>query len=72
MSRKRGSFLQFFRAVLFFADSIRKKGFQPVKSLYFCVGEQKKRTAILKHVNRLKVLLRNSALQVVALKIQLN
>ena len=40
------------KAVHFFADS-RKKGFHPVKSLYFCVGQQEKRTAILEHVNRL-------------------
>ena len=37
-----------------------KKDFQPVKSLYFCVGLQKKksclkRTDILEHVNRLIV-----------------
>ena len=52
------------KAVLFsfFADSRRKKGFQPVKNLYFCVGQQKKRaarkepvkrTAILEYVNQL-------------------
>ena len=56
-----------FRAVNFFsADSSRKKGFQPNKSLYFCVSQQKKRTArkeslketaILGHVNRLNVYL---------------
>ena len=39
-----------FQAVHFFsADSSRKKGFQPVKSPYFCVGQQKK-----KKKNRLK------------------
>ena len=27
----------------FFADSRKKKGFQPAKSLYFCVGQQKKK-----------------------------
>ena len=48
-----------FQAVLnFFADSSGKKGFQPVKNRYFCIGQQKKkkavkRTAILGHVNRL-------------------
>ena len=26
----------------FFTDSEEKKGFQPVQSLYFCVGQQKK------------------------------
>ena len=34
-------FIGSFRAVLFFADSRRKKGFQPVESLYFCVGQKK-------------------------------
>ena len=33
-----------FRAVpLFFADSNRKKGFQPMKSPYFCVSQQRKK-----------------------------
>ena len=38
----------------FFADSRRKYGYQPVKSLYFCVDQQKG-TAILGHVNLLNV-----------------
>ena len=52
---KQRFFLPFlFKQFFFFADSSRKKGFQPVKSPYFCVGQQKKkRTAILDHVNRL-------------------
>ena len=54
-----------FRAVLslfFFLLTRRKKGFQPVKSLHFCVGQQKKKSClkriskkipILEHLNRL-------------------
>ena len=52
-----------FRAVIFLADSKRKKGFQPVEGLYFRVVQPKekraagkepvKRTAMLEHVNRL-------------------
>ena len=32
-----------FQAVIFLADLSRKKGFQSVKSPYFCVGQQKKK-----------------------------
>ena len=48
----------------FFADFSRKKNFQPIKCRFFCWGQQKKRivlkepvkrTAILRHVNRLYV-----------------
>ena len=35
--------------LFFFADSRRKKGFQPVKSLYFCVGQQKKKELLEKN-----------------------
>ena len=66
MSLESGSFLAvlFKRAVLFFADSRRKKGFQPIKSLYCCEGQQKKkknclkRIAILEHVNRLNAIIK--------------
>ena len=30
-----------FQVVLFFADSSRKKGFQPIKNPYFCLGREK-------------------------------
>ena len=63
MSQDSSFFYWFFSSgSLFFADSRRKNGFQPVKSAYFCAGQQKKRTArkepvkrtaILGHVNRL-------------------
>ena len=35
-------FMFFYSSNFFFADSRREKGFQPVKSLYFCVGKRKK------------------------------
>ena len=41
----RPPFTSSFRALLFFADSRIYKSFQPVKSPYFCVGKQKKRTS---------------------------
>ena len=45
---------RFFLAVLFewlffFADSRRKRGFQPVKSPYFCVGQKKKNELLEKN-----------------------
>ena len=57
MSRKAVLFTGSFRVVfLLFADSRRKNGFQPVKSLRFCVGQQKKnrskRTGKKTHGNR--------------------
>ena len=32
-----------FKRFFFFADSRRKKGFQPLKNLYFCVDRQKRK-----------------------------
>ena len=40
MSRKSGSFSE---VLLSIADSRRKNGFQPINSLFFCVGQQKKK-----------------------------
>ena len=43
MSRKTSFFSQFFSSgsFFFFVNSRRKKGFQPIESPYFCVGQQK-------------------------------
>ena len=41
------SFRGFF--FFFFADSKRRNGFQPVKSLYFCVDQQKKKELLEKN-----------------------
>ena len=39
-----------FRAVLFFLlTQGEKKGFQPIKSLYFCVGQQKRKELLKKN-----------------------
>ena len=49
---------RFFLAVLFerffffFGDSRRKRGFQPVKSLYFYVGQQKKKELLEKETEK--------------------
>ena len=58
MSQNSGFFYQFFSSERFFYDSRRNIGFLPVKSPYFCVGQQKnknhsKGTAIWGHVKRL-------------------
>ena len=64
--KKNGSFSSFFQQIFsFFADARRKEGFQPVKNLFFGVGQQKKKellekepvkiTALLGYVNRLGV-----------------
>ena len=42
MSRKAFFLEVLFEWFFFFADSSRKKVFQPIKSPYFCVGQQKK------------------------------
>ena len=59
LPKKRFSFAVFF--FFFLLTQAEEKGFQPVTSLYFYVGQQKKnalkepvkRTSILRHVNRL-------------------
>ena len=52
-------FYQFFSSERFFYDSRRNISFQPVKSPYICVGQQRKepvkKTAILGHVKRLNI-----------------
>ena len=40
---------QFFSSKFFFVGSRRKKGFQPVKSFYFCLGQQKKKKLLEKN-----------------------
>ena len=42
MTQNSGFFYQFFSSERFFYDTRRNIGFQPVKSPYFCVGQQKK------------------------------
>ena len=53
-------FQQFFSSgYYFFADTSRKKDFQPVKSPYFCVGQRKKKkkgTACKEPAKRIAIL----------------
>ena len=51
MTRKSVFFSSSFRAFLFFILT-QKKSFQTTKSSYFCVGQQKKRTAQKELVKR--------------------
>ena len=63
--KKRFSLALLLKRFFFLLTQAEKKGFQSVKRLYFCIGQQKqkrtalkeptKRTAILEHLNRLNV-----------------
>ena len=70
MSQNSGLFYWFFSSGSFFLlTQAEKKGYQPVKSRSFCIGQQKKRTAILGYVNRLNVYLNHSFYLLVCLRV---
>ena len=53
MSRKSGSFYWFFSSgSIFSADSRREKGFQPIKSPYFCLGQQEKENRLKRTIKK--------------------